>query len=124
MKTDQPLDFKAPWQYHSQPDFRVLRRVDVNGVEGVWAVREAPFLEYAVGMFCELGLPMERECAVLVVDAKMRVVLGYSTLEGGIEGTGMAWWGTRETFEVLQRWSTVDPLDLAVWESIARRYVE
>lgn len=117
--------FGTPWEHRSCGPYRIQRRYtsDPYGELMVWDMASED-VEYAVGMFCEVALPMQREATVLLMDESFRCVLGYTTMWGGIRGVGMAWWGTAETFGVLQTWSDMDPLALAVWESIARGYVQ
>lgn len=110
----------APWDYVSRPPYRVQlldehMRLD-RFVSEAW-----PEIGGAVLRFAEIGLPMRPNSWCCVLDETFRVVLAYSTdtlAKAGPWG-GQLWWGTAETFGVMNQMEVADGLDLAMWEAIA-----
>lgn len=115
-------EFGTPWEYVSRGPYRLQWRHSWQHPSAIEA-RDVEYLEVAVGMFDALAIPVLGDFLIVVIDESFHCVLGYGTGNRGLRATGMAWWGTAETFGVLERYGDVSPVDLAIWESIAREYV-
>lgn len=108
------------WAYHSRAPYRIQRhnQNDDPMAVDVW---NAPDLGYALGVFVEAALPEQTDLTAVVMDERFRVILGYVSSFGGLEGAGAPdWFGTAETFGFLAQWTDINPVDLAIWESLAR----
>jgi hypothetical protein len=114
-------EFMTPWTYVSRGPYRLQIRDDNDPAGVLCDVRDAPYLEYAVAMFHDLALPMRWHHICVLLDESFRVVLGYSSQPWAREmSAGMVWWGTAESFQILERWGEQDAMEMAVWESLAR----
>jgi hypothetical protein len=108
------------WEYVSKAPYRIQRHDEHDNPMEIdcWNADE---LAYAIGIFVEAGLPEMPDVTMVLMDERFRVILGYVSAFGGIEGLGAAqWFGTGETFDFLARWTDINAVDLAIWESLAR----
>lgn len=71
----------------------------------------------AVGLFAQRFLPIRWGMMCSLIDSTDRIVLQYFAKH---EMTVPEWWGVAATFAELERIGAANPVDLAIWETIAK----
>jgi hypothetical protein len=92
----------------------------VRGDAGQGTFEEWDLLEGAVARFADLCLPQWSEYTASIVDSYRTFVLhyGYTDLHREFAGPYGFWAGCQRPFELLAQYH--DPMEVAVWETMAR----
>lgn len=112
------------WHYRPQAgSFRYEMHGDYtesvwHGVFEVWGS-----LDEAIARFASHGLPQREGSYCWVLDSANVVILGYVTsVEAALQQGTHGWWiGVEAAFQELERLH--DPMEVAIWETMAKEYV-
>jgi hypothetical protein len=85
-------------------------------------VTECDTLDQAVDAFFKIGLPMRPRYRGTIIDASRRRVLMWSTTDLALNTHPCGLWtGVSKVFERMEAIDVANPIDRAIWESLAHR---
>jgi hypothetical protein len=103
-------------------DYKPIRgafQVRVMSDAGTYMIHESfvPTLDEAAEVFARHALPMRMRVGAAINDEAdiilLRYMCRYDPMEAG-------WWGTAAGFTALGRCRSLNPVDLAIWEQMAK----